>query len=268
MRLPPGWRRAGSDQGSRMRQEEVYGQLAKVSDPELDQPLTELGFIGGVSVEGSAVTVRFRLPTFFCAPNFAFMMAADIRERVSELPWVERVEVQLQDHFFDSEINGGVNGGKSFVEAFPQLATDDLQELRETFRLKAFLARQERLLRSLLGMGWLEEAILRVRVGDLSELPRCGEAPDPAERYLAILEERGMAGDATAPAFVHPDGRPIEAVEFRATLAHAHRTRLSVEFNAAFCRGLLKTRYGGADQEIAGCTERGRPERLVRRVAE
>src|SRR5262245_15254984 len=143
MRLPPGWRRAGSDQGSRMRQEEVYGQLAKVSDPELDQPLTELGFIGGVSVEGSAVTVRFRLPTFFCAPNFAFMMAADIRERVSELPWVERVEVQLQDHFFDSEINGGVNGGKSFVEAFPELASDALRELRGTFRVQTITSRQE-----------------------------------------------------------------------------------------------------------------------------
>lgn len=266
MRLPPGWRRAGADRGRGMRQEEVYGQLAKVSDPELDQPLTELGFIGGVSIDGNSVTVRFRLPTFWCAPNFAFMMAADIRERVSELPWVERVEVQLQDHFFDSEINGGVNCGKSFVEAFPQLATDDLRELRETFRVKAFLARQERLLRSLLGMGWLEDAILRVRVGDLPELPRCGEAPDPTERYLAILEERGLAGDATAPAFVHPDGRPIEPVEFPSTLAHAQRTRLSVEFNAAFCRGLLKTRYGGADQEITGCTERGRPERLVRRV--
>ena len=266
MRLPPGWCKAGADRGRRMRQEEVYGQLAKVSDPELDQPLTELGFIGGVSIDGNAVTVRFRLPTFWCAPNFAFMMAADIRERVSELPWVERVEVQLQDHFFDSEINGGVNCGKSFVEAFPQLATDDLRELRETFRVKAFLARQERLLRSLLQMGWPEEAILRVRVGDLPELPRSGEGPDLVERYLAILGERGLAGDATAPAFVHPDGRPIEPVEFPSTLAHAQRTRLSVEFNAAFCRGLLKTRYGEADQEIAGCPERGRPERLVRRV--
>ena len=262
------WCKAGVDPGRPMRQEEVYGQLAKVSDPELDQPLTELGFIGGVSIDGNAVTVRFRLPTFWCAPNFAFMMAADIRERVSELPWVERVEVQLQDHFFGPEINGGVNCGKSFVEAFPQLATDDLRELRETFRVKAFLARQERLLRSLLQMGWPEEAILRVRVGDLLGLPRSGAGPAPTERYLAILEERGLAGDATAPAFVHPDGRPVEPVEFRATLAHAQRTRLSVEFNAAFCRGLLKTRYGEAEQEMVGSPERGCPGRPVRRVVE
>ena len=77
-----------------MRRDEIYVQLAQVYDPELDQPLTELGFIGGVSIEGSVVTVRFRLPTFWCAANFAFMMAADIRERVSELPWVERLSSQ------------------------------------------------------------------------------------------------------------------------------------------------------------------------------
>src|SRR5215831_19045186 len=128
------WCKAGVDPGRPMRQEEVYGQLAKVSDPELDQPLTELGFIGGVGIDGNTVTVRFRLPTFWCAANFAFMMAADIRERVSELPWVERVDVQLQDHFFDQEINDGVNCGKTFVETFPLLATDQLSELRETFR--------------------------------------------------------------------------------------------------------------------------------------
>jgi len=230
-----------------MRREEVYGQLAKVYDPELDQPLTELGFIGGVGIDGNTVTVHFRLPTFWCAANFAFMMAADIRERVSELPWVEGVDVRLQDHFFGQEINAGVNCGKTFVEAFPLLATDDLDGLRETFRVKAFLVRQERLLRSLLALGWPEDAVLGVRVGDLLGLDLSGEGRALAERYLAILQERGLADDATAPAFVHPDGRPIGPPEFRARLQHAQRTRLSMEFNAAFCRGLLKTRYGEAE---------------------
>jgi metal-sulfur cluster biosynthetic enzyme len=227
-----------------MRREEVYGQLAKVCDPELDQPLTELGFISGVSIDGNAVTVHFRLPTFWCAANFAFMMAADIRERLSELPWVERVDVRLQDHFFDQEINAGVNGGKTFVDTFPGLSTDNLDELRETFRVKALLARQERLLRFLLALGWPEDAIVAIRVGDLPGLPLSSEGTALAERYRAILQERGLASDAAAPAFVHPDGRPIDRPEVRAHLHHAQRTRLSLEFNAAFCRGLLKTRYG------------------------
>ena len=94
--------------------DEVFRQLAEVYDPELDQPLTELGFIGGVRIAGDKVTVRFRLPTYWCAANFAYMMASDIRERVSELPWVQRVDVLLQDHFHDEEINEGIKNGKTF----------------------------------------------------------------------------------------------------------------------------------------------------------
>ena len=252
-----------------MRRDEIYAQLAQVYDPELDQPLTELGFIGGVSIEGRVVTVRFRLPTFWCAANFAFMMAADIRERVCELPWVERVDVQLQDHFFTEEINNGINGGLTFVETFPSLATDDLHELRETFRVKAFEARQERLLRSLLALGWRDEAILALRIGDLPGLPLDSDGAALAHRYVSILKERGLAGDVTAPAFVHPDGRPIDALEFRTYLARAQRTRLSVEFNASFCRGLLETRYGEGESHMPGCSDEsaavGHP---IRRVLE
>ena len=252
-----------------MRRDEIYAQLAQVYDPELDQPLTELGFIGGVSIEGRVVTVRFRLPTFWCAANFAFMMAADIRERVSELPWVERVDVQLQDHFFTEEINSGINGGLTFVETFPSLATDDLHELRETFRVKAFEARQERLLRSLLALGWRDEAILALRIGDLPGLPLDNDGAGLAHRYGSILKERGLAGDVTAPAFVHPDGRPIDALEFRAYLARAQRTRLSVEFNASFCRGLLETRYGEGESHIPGCSDESAAVRHpIRRVLE
>jgi len=132
--------------------DEVHQQLAEVYDPELDQPLTELGFIGGVDIAGDKVTVRFRLPTYWCAANFAYMMSSDIRERVSELPWVKQVDVLLQDHFHDEEINEGIKHGKTFLTAFPD-ATDSLDDLRETFRVKAFQARQERVLRWLIRKG-------------------------------------------------------------------------------------------------------------------
>lgn len=228
-----------------MRLDEVYRKLAEVYDPELDQPLTDLGFIGGVEVADGDVTVYMRLPTFWCAANFAYMMAADIRARVSELPWVRQVEVRLVDHFCDGEINAGVNAGKSFREAFPDLATDDLDEVREAFRVKAFLARQERAVRWLLDHGWPEQAVLGLRVRDLADLAaRYGEEAGLLHRYLQTLDERGLARDPAAPALVHPDGRPVRPDEFRAHLEHARRTRLTMEFNSAFCRGLLHTRYG------------------------
>ena len=230
--------------------DEVYRQLAEVYDPELDQPLTELGFIGDVRIAGDKVTVRFRLPTYWCAANFAYMMASDIRERVSELAWVKRVDVMLQDHFHDEEINEGINCGKTFQTAFPD-ATDGLDELRETFRVKAFQARQERVLRWLIRKGLQEEAILKMRVGDLQQLLKKRQvAKKLVERYLNIRQERGLPGDISAEAFSHPDGTPIDLGGLELLLNRASSTRLSMEFNTAFCSGLLKTRYGEDKQGL------------------
>jgi len=229
--------------------DEVDQQLAKVYDPELDQPLTELGFIGGVDIAGEKVTVRFRLPTYWCAANFAYMMASDIRERVSELPWVKQVDVLLQDHFHDEEINEGIKHGKTFLTAFPD-ATESLDDLRETFRVKAFQARQERVLRWLIRKGLQEEAILQMRVGDLEELLKKRQVAKLVERYLSIRQERGLPGDISAEAFTHPDGTPIDPGGLQLLLHKASSTRLSMEFNTAFCSGLLKTRYGEDKQGL------------------
>jgi len=229
--------------------DEINQQLAKVYDPELDQPLTELGFIGGVDIAGDKVTVRFRLPTYWCAANFAYMMASDIRERVSELPWVKRVDVLLQDHFHDDEINEGIKHGKTFLTAFPD-ATESLDDLRETFRVKAFQARQERVLRWLIRKGLQEEAILQMRVGDLEELLKKRQVAKLVERYLDIRQERKLPGDISAEAFTNPDGTPIDPGGLQLLLNKASSTRLSMEFNTAFCSGLLKTRYGEDKQGL------------------
>ena len=68
---------------------EVLGALTGVRDPELDQDLVELGFVAGLDVDGTSVAVRLRLPTYYCAPNFAYLMAVDARTAVEALPGVE-----------------------------------------------------------------------------------------------------------------------------------------------------------------------------------
>src|ERR1700760_4005238 len=87
----------------------VLAALATVRDPELDTPITAMGFVASctVSCEGRAV-VRLRLPTFYCAPNFAYLMAADAHDAVTAVPGVASAEVILEDHFASSEINAGV----------------------------------------------------------------------------------------------------------------------------------------------------------------
>ena len=118
---------------SRLR--DVWAQLDRVNDPELDEPMTDLGFVEAVSVgEDGDVLVCFRLPTYWCCPNFAFLMAEGIRREVGALPWVARVSVRLEDHMCAEEMNAAVNDGRSFAEALalrPEFA--DLSEVREKF---------------------------------------------------------------------------------------------------------------------------------------
>ena len=53
-------------------------------DPELDTDVVTLDFVGSCSVSDDGVAhVRLRLPTYFCAPNFAFLMVADAWDAVS-----------------------------------------------------------------------------------------------------------------------------------------------------------------------------------------
>ena len=51
-----------------------------------------------VTADGD-VSVRLRLPTPQCAPNFAFLMAADARAAVDRVPGLRQVLIELEDHY-------------------------------------------------------------------------------------------------------------------------------------------------------------------------
>ena len=107
----------------RADQEHLLAALDAVRDPELDEPITELGFVSSctVSADGEA-QVRLRLPTFFCAPNFAFLMVADAYDAVAGVEGVRRTEVVLDDHFASDAINTGIAARSGFAESFGSLA--------------------------------------------------------------------------------------------------------------------------------------------------
>ena len=146
----------------------VLEALGTVYDPELDEPITTLGFVGScvVGADGD-VEVRLRLPTPQCAPNFAFLMAADARAAVCGLAGVREVTVVLEDHYTGAEINAAVGRGEGFGAAFPGETAGELGALRELFQRKALLARQARLCQALLAGGASPEAIVARRVSDL-----------------------------------------------------------------------------------------------------
>jgi metal-sulfur cluster biosynthetic enzyme len=207
----------------------VYEALGTVYDPELDEPITTLGFVGSCVVgAGGEVEVRLRLPTPQCAPNFAFLMAADASAAVRAVPGVGDVTIELEDHYTGKEINGAVNHGEGFSQAFPGETRGDLEALRELFQRKALLARQSRL--------------LSVPASTLGELA----GPD-AQRCRALRRALGIDASDEAPAFVTGDGTPVAASDVRFRRMSS-LTAVSLETNGGICRDLLKIRHG---EEVA-----------------
>jgi metal-sulfur cluster biosynthetic enzyme len=90
------------------RHDQAYAALGTVVDPELDEPITELGFVRSLVITGDDVEVHLRLPTSFCAPNFAYLMASDAKDVLVRLVWTEHVVVELDDHHDSDVINAGL----------------------------------------------------------------------------------------------------------------------------------------------------------------
>ena len=158
---------------------EVWRALDTVLDPELDEPVTALGFVTRVAVDGDTVAVDFRLPTYWCSPNFAWIMAEDMRDALRALPWARRVTVTLADHLFAGKINAAVNRGEGFGEAFAE-AGGDLAQLRATFRRKAYLGRMATLIDALRAGGRSDADLMAMTVGDLRRLVEGPEVGAPA----------------------------------------------------------------------------------------
>ncbi|KAA9160047.1 iron-sulfur cluster assembly protein [Amycolatopsis acidicola] len=216
---------------------EVLAALGTVFDPELDQPVTELGFVRSVTIDDEGVEVHLRLPTSFCAPNFAFLMASDAYDALTGVPGAGRVRVLLDDHHDSAKINGGIAAEAGYLGTFGAEADEGLDELRRTFRRKAHLAAIERCCRPLLAGGaWSLEELPLMELFDL-----------PEDRYKSALLRRrealGLPTHSHARVLVDHEGRRIAKSEARLWLRLAAATRVSIEGNTHFCRGLLATRY-------------------------
>jgi metal-sulfur cluster biosynthetic enzyme len=134
--------------------ESVWAALGTVLDPEIDEPITALGFVASCTVSGDGdVSVHLRLPTFFCAPNFSFLMVADAYDAVAAVEGVRTAEVVLDDHHASPEINAGVAAHAGFVRTFPGEADAELEEVRRYFLEKAVVAGQDRVARPLVDGG-------------------------------------------------------------------------------------------------------------------
>ncbi|NCL73245.1 iron-sulfur cluster assembly protein [Rhodococcus sp. YH1] len=220
---------------------DVLAALGTVVDPELDEPITDLGFVRSVVLDDDGVTVHLRLPTAFCSPNFAYLMASDAQDALRAIEDIGHVRILLDDHHDSGKINRGLAADAGYRGTFGSEAEENLDELRRTFRRKAHLAALERCLENLLKHS--ELTVDDIPSLTLSDIP-------PGRQKAALIRRRLDIGLSLCPAsrvFVDDDGRPIprEAVPMR--LRFAKSVRISIEGNAHFCRGLLATRYADGD---------------------
>jgi metal-sulfur cluster biosynthetic enzyme len=216
----------------------VYAALGTVRDPELDEPITTLEFVSSctVSPEGHA-KVRLRLPTYFCAPNFAFLMVADAYDAVTGVPGVSSAEVILDDHFASDAINAGVAARAGFAASFDGEAADELDDLRATFLRKAVLAGTDQVCRPLGDAGLTPPELAALTLG-----------ATPASPALDRLRQRrrdlNLPADDSSLLLIDPatgNGIPESSVPLH--LRRARLTRTGIDANTSICSGMLKARY-------------------------
>ena len=221
--------------------EEVLAALDAVRDPELDEPVTSLGFVASCTVSADGVaSVRLRLPTYFCAPNFAYLMVADAFDAVSAVEGVREADVVLVDHFASDTINAGVAARSGFVRSFEGEAVDELDGLRADFVRKAVLAGTDRVCRPLLAAGVTTDELAALTLGQVPATP-------DRERLRSRRAELGLPSGDDAPLLVDATtGEAVGAEVLPMHLARTRLTRVSVAANSGVCRGLLRERYPAA----------------------
>ena len=222
----------------------VWRALDTVIDPELDEPITGLEFVESYTVsEEGVATVRLRLPTFFCAPNFSFLMVADAYDAVSAVPGVTRADVTLADHHASAEINGGVAAQAGFVQTFAGSdqgeAVAELDELRLEFFRKAALAGQDRVARPLVDAGAGPDELAAMNLGEVPP-------SDDLSRMRQRREALGLPHGDDAPLLIDANGNRIPSAQVPLHLRRARLQRVGIEANGEYCKGLLAARYPAA----------------------
>ena len=252
---PPG--RGGKREGTERLRAEALEALSSVTDPELDEPITDLGFVRTVSVDDGNVAVDIATSTFWCSPSFVYMMLEDARDALSRLPAVRAVRVNLEGHHDAARINDAINAGKTFAECYGPEAESDTAELRRIFQEKALRSRLHAMATTLVKHGLTSDDLAALRFDDVKvegntlglrsggrtrtlELEEAGDAARIL-RYLSFLERLGFQD---GPLVIWDlEGSPPPSGELD-SLTQSRLTRFNLGLNAELCRALLKARMG------------------------
>ena len=213
----------------------VLRALSTVTDPELDEPITELGFVKELSVSDEGrVSLDLVTSTFWCSPNFVYMMLEEARDVVSKID--------------------GINERKSFSECYPTEAGGNLEELNRMIRTRVLRSRLSSMVAAMSRSGVTAFELLGVSRSDVAadhetfvvtsgdKLHRISDPVDAKRvaRYLSFLDGLGRAN---GPLMIFDlEGRTPEPHELESMLALSRSAKSNFSLNAELCRALLESR--------------------------
>lgn len=92
----------------------IFDALTSIVDPEINVSIMELQLVDNVDIENGNIKIDLHLTSPFCPAVFGFKIAQDVRDNVGKIEGVEKVLVNVSNHFMAEAINKQVNaaGGR------------------------------------------------------------------------------------------------------------------------------------------------------------
>ncbi|QUO47224.1 MULTISPECIES: metal-sulfur cluster assembly factor [Halorubrum] len=251
---------AGDDPAKRQA---VIERLDRVEDPELARSIVELDYIDAIEIDGGRVEVRFTLPTAWCSPAFAWMMATDARDEVEGLDWADEARIELCDHMHGAEITTGVNARDTFGETFPD-ADGGVAEVRAAIADKARVSTQRAAVDALLDAAVDPEQVVAL---DRSDVDVAGDEAhvdlgglsvvvdaDPIADYLDRVETSGHVTGPDDTLFLTPEGDPIPAERLDVVQKRSRLASVNMGGQGAVCDALHRARHGPDGPDGSGAS--------------
>ena len=100
-------------QASQDLRRQIFDELTKIVDPEINVSIMELELVDNIDIEGSAVKIDIHLTSPFCPAIFGFKIAQDVHDNLLKIDGIDDVKINVSNHFMAEAINNQLNSSKN-----------------------------------------------------------------------------------------------------------------------------------------------------------
>ncbi len=100
-------------QASQDLRRQIFDELTKIVDPEINVSIMELELVDNIDIAGSEVKIDLHLTSPFCPAIFGFKIAQDVHDNLLKIDGINDVKLNVSNHFMAEAINNQVNSSKN-----------------------------------------------------------------------------------------------------------------------------------------------------------